>query len=282
MFIVKILHSLLRGTIAKVIRKVVNDDFPGRFACFTGYVAILIGVGLTMLVQSSSIFTSSLTPLVGLGIISLDRMYPLTLGSNIGTTTTGLLAAIVQEDNVEKSLQVALCHLFFNLSGILLFYPLPFMRFPIDMAKFLGNTTAKYRWFALMYLFLMFFIFPALILGLSIAAWYVMAAILIPIVLLVIIIAIIKVLQKKRPQSLPVKLRNWKFLPEWMRSLRPLDNLFKRMCRCSCCLKNQIQEKEQNDSVQEMKKDLEKGHNSMTNSKESDVVISKISQETSM
>ena len=39
---------------------------------------------MTILVQSSSVFTSALTPLVGLGVISIDRMYPLTLGSNIG------------------------------------------------------------------------------------------------------------------------------------------------------------------------------------------------------
>lgn len=39
---------------------------------------------MTILVQSSSIFTSTLTPLAGLGVISLERVYPLTLGSNIG------------------------------------------------------------------------------------------------------------------------------------------------------------------------------------------------------
>lgn len=235
MFIVKLLHSLLKGSIAKVIRKFVNNDFPGCCAYFTGYVAILIGAGLTMLVQSSSIFTSSITPLVGLGIISLDRMYPLTLGSNIGTTTTGLLAAIVQETNMREALQCALCHLFFNLSGIVLFYPIPFMRFPIPMSKFLGMTTAKYRWFAVMYLFLMFFVFPAIILGLSIPGWYVMAAVLIPFILLIIIISIIKVLQAKRPQVLPTKLQNWKFLPEWMRSLKPIDNLFQQIYKCTCC-----------------------------------------------
>ena len=39
---------------------------------------------MTILVQSSSVFTSAITPLVGLGVISLERMFPLTLGSNIG------------------------------------------------------------------------------------------------------------------------------------------------------------------------------------------------------
>lgn len=55
-----------------------------------GYIAILIGCLMTILVQSSSIFTSALTPLAGIGVISIERIYPLTLGSNIGTTTTGI------------------------------------------------------------------------------------------------------------------------------------------------------------------------------------------------
>ena len=62
--IVKILHSMLRGQMAKIIKKTVNADFPGPFKHLTGYLAILVGAGLTMLVQSSSIFTSALTPLM--------------------------------------------------------------------------------------------------------------------------------------------------------------------------------------------------------------------------
>lgn len=229
MFIVKLLHSMLRGSIAKAIRKVVNEDFPGKCSYFTGYLAILIGAGLTMLVQSSSIFTSSITPLVGLGIISLERMYPLTLGSNIGITTTGMLAAIAQDNQLKSSLQVAICHLFFNLTAILFFYPIPFMRFPIDLAKFLGSTTAKYRWFAVMYLIFMFFIFPAIVLGLSFASVIALIVVLVPIVLFIIVVAIIKVLQAKMPDKLPKKLQNWKFLPEWMRSLAPYDRVFRKL-----------------------------------------------------
>ena len=85
---------MLQGRIAKVIKKTLNVDFPGRLAYFTDYIAILIGAAMTILVQSSSVFTSAMTPLVGIGVIELERMYPLTLGSNIGTTATGLLAAM--------------------------------------------------------------------------------------------------------------------------------------------------------------------------------------------
>jgi len=74
---------------------------------------------LTILVQSSSIFTSTLTPLVGLGVITIERVYPFTIGSNIGTTVTGIMAALTAKNGQElrNSLQVALCHTFFNIIG---------------------------------------------------------------------------------------------------------------------------------------------------------------------
>jgi hypothetical protein len=45
---------------------------------------MLVGGVVTFLVQSSSVFTSTLTPMVGSGVLSLERAYELTLGSNIG------------------------------------------------------------------------------------------------------------------------------------------------------------------------------------------------------
>jgi len=46
-------------------------------------------------------------------------MYPFTLGSNIGTTITGIMAALTATTAKElrNSLQIALCHTFFNLFG---------------------------------------------------------------------------------------------------------------------------------------------------------------------
>ena len=45
----------------------------------TGYLAMVVGAGLTILAQSTSVFTSTLTPLAGTGLVTLDRAYPLTL-----------------------------------------------------------------------------------------------------------------------------------------------------------------------------------------------------------
>lgn len=105
--LVNVLQRGLNGMSTRVIYKATNVN---------GLIAMGIGAGITVLVQSSSITTSVLTPLVGVGVIQLEQMFPLTLGANIGTTVTGLLASMVS-DSVD-ALQVALSHLFFNISGI--------------------------------------------------------------------------------------------------------------------------------------------------------------------
>ena len=54
------------------------------------YLAILVGLGITIIVQSSSVTTSALTPLVGIGVLPVYKMLPMTLGANIGTTFTSI------------------------------------------------------------------------------------------------------------------------------------------------------------------------------------------------
>ncbi|XP_013389066.1 sodium-dependent phosphate transport protein 2B [Lingula anatina] len=234
--IVKLLHSVLKGSIARIIKKVLNADFPGKLAFLTGYVALLVGAGMTIAVQSSSIFTSAMTPLVGIGVISIERMYPLTLGANIGTTCTGLIAALASSGSkFESGLQIAFVHLFFNISGILIFYPIPFMRVPIKMAKTLGNTTAKYRWFALFYLITMYFILPLAVFGLSLAGLWVMVGVGGTFLLLFLLIILINVCQRKCSRCLPRKLRTWDWLPLWLHSLQPYDRAISKLLCCKRC-----------------------------------------------
>merc|ERR1712107_193798 len=91
---VKILNSLLGERVRGIIENVIKADIPVRgLGWLTGYLAMVVGAIMTILVQSSSVFTSTLTPLAGAGLVSLERAYPLTLGSNLGTTTTSILAS---------------------------------------------------------------------------------------------------------------------------------------------------------------------------------------------
>jgi sodium-dependent phosphate cotransporter len=67
--------------------------------------------------------------------------------------------------------QVALCHLFFNLFGIAIWYPIPAMRqVPLNMARYLGSMTGKYTWFPLAYVGVVFFIIPGIVYGIALAA----------------------------------------------------------------------------------------------------------------
>ncbi|XP_055364098.1 sodium-dependent phosphate transport protein 2B-like [Betta splendens] len=244
--IVKLLNSMLKGQVAVVIKKVLNTDFPFPFAWVTGYIAILVGAGMTFIVQSSSVFTSAITPLVGIGVISLERAYPLTLGSNIGTTTTAILAAMASPgETLGNSLQIALCHFFFNIMGIMLWYPIPFMRVPIRLARGLGNHTAKYRWFAGLYLILCFLVLPLSVFGLSMAGWQVLVGVGVPVVALVVFVIVINVMQSRCPRFLPGVLRDWEFLPRPLHSMEPWDRVVtssltfccKHCCCCCCCCK---------------------------------------------
>ena len=127
---------------------------------------MLVGALLTIAVQSSSVTTSAITPLVGLGIITVEQMYPITLGANLGTTCTSLLAALVT--GKINALQIALCHLSFNLLGIILLYPIECIRnIPIATAKFMGKIAKHYIYFPIIYLILTFMLLPIIILGTS-------------------------------------------------------------------------------------------------------------------
>lgn len=155
--LVTILQKLLLSSSTRIIYKATNIN---------GYLAIALGCGLTVLVQSSSIVTSALTPLTGVGVLRLEQMFPLTLGANIGTTVTALLASLVSEGT--DSLQVALAHLFFNVIGIAIWYPIPFMRaVPLGLARGLGRGTRLWRGFPFAYILVAFFLVPLIFLGLA-------------------------------------------------------------------------------------------------------------------
>jgi len=163
--IVYSLQTVIKGTAARVLQRVVG---------FNGYFNILVGMGITILVQSSSITTATLTPIAAVGLISLEDMLPLTLGANIGTTLTGILGATVVTSNPVEAWQVALCHLFFNIFGILLWYPIPRIRqIPLNAARFLGRMTTHPKYgkvFPLIYTLVVFFIVPSICYGIAVAA----------------------------------------------------------------------------------------------------------------
>jgi len=133
-----------------------------------GYLAIVVGFGITIIVQSSSVTTSALTPVCALGVIPLHKMLPLTLGANIGTTCTALIASLV--DLKRGGVQIALCHFFFNIVGILIWFPVPFMRqIPLVAAQTLGLYASFYKSVPGLYILVAFVGIPGVVLLVSIA-----------------------------------------------------------------------------------------------------------------
>jgi sodium-dependent phosphate cotransporter len=163
--IVYALQIIIKGGAARVLKKVIG---------FNPYLNMLVGMGITIMVQSSSITTATLTPIAAVGLITLEEMFPLTLGANIGTTLTGIMGATVATSNPGEAMQVALCHLFFNLFGILLWYPVPAMRnVPLNACRFLGRMTAHPKYgqaFPLVYTATVFLIIPGICYGIAAAA----------------------------------------------------------------------------------------------------------------
>ncbi|MFQ6610237.1 MAG: Na/Pi symporter [Fidelibacterota bacterium] len=153
LFMLFLIVKLLRGL---VLSKV--EAFFDKYIFKTALRALFFGAVLTVMVQSSSITTSLVVPLAGAGVLTLRQIFPYTLGANVGTTATAIIAALTL--NV-TALVTAFAHLLFNILGILIIYPVPAIRnIPIVLAEKLSELSGKNKFIPLLYLLVIFIIFP--------------------------------------------------------------------------------------------------------------------------
>ncbi len=155
MAIVSVMRSAMKSRMERLVSKAFENNV---------LIAMIVGVVATVMVQSSSITTSLLVPLAGAGVLSLAQAFPITLGANVGTTVTALLAALAATDeNAAAGLTIALVHLLFNVTGILLIYPVPrIRRIPLDAARKLADVAARSKILAILYVVVLFYGVPAL------------------------------------------------------------------------------------------------------------------------
>ena len=149
--------------ITKNMRSLVADRMERSFNAMLGrgggMVAIILGMLITISVQSSSITTSILIPLAGAGVIKLRNAYPVTLGANVGTTITALLASLAASS--PEALTVALAHTTFNVFGILALYVVPLVRYvPVTAAERMADIAVKRRTLAVAYVAVAFIVMP--------------------------------------------------------------------------------------------------------------------------
>lgn len=144
----------------KVLVESHKADLIDNVLSKNAYGSMLFGIVMTISVQSSSITTSLLVPMAGSGLLNLRTIYPITIGANIGTTATALLAALTGN---MAGLSIALVHLFFNLLGACLFFPVVRMReLPIRCAEALAETIEKTKMIGFGYVGAVFFALPVL------------------------------------------------------------------------------------------------------------------------
>jgi sodium-dependent phosphate cotransporter len=160
----KLLVDLLKAMMSGKAERVLHDTlFRSPIA------AVTAGLVMTVMVQSSSITTSVMIPLVAAGIVTLEQVFPFTVGANIGTTVTALIAAL-STGNL-AAVTVACSHTLFNICGTLIVYvPPPVRQIPLAFARGLGRLTMRNRMYAVGYVLLVFFVLPAILIFAS-ATW---------------------------------------------------------------------------------------------------------------
>ncbi len=124
-----------------------------------GLSAITIGVVMTVMVQSSSITTSVLVPMIAAGVVTLRSAFPITLGANIGTTITAMLASLASES--EEGLVIGLVHFFFNTLAVGFFYSIPALRkIPLMLAERLAALAEVRKSIVVVYVVGAFIVVP--------------------------------------------------------------------------------------------------------------------------
>jgi sodium-dependent phosphate cotransporter len=148
-FLVKMLRSLMAQRTEIVFYNVLGK---GGIRC------MLLGAVITAIIQSSSVTTSILVPLLAAGIITIEMAFPVTLGADLGTTITALLASLA--GGIEGTI-VAFAHVAFNVTGVIMIYPIKRIRaIPISLAKWIGEKGAQHRLYAILYIVIIFFLIP--------------------------------------------------------------------------------------------------------------------------
>jgi sodium-dependent phosphate cotransporter len=145
----RIIYRSMIGPSKEHFKKII---FNNQFSAF-GW-----GTLLTATVQSSSLTTPLIVPLVATSKISLRKAFPFVIGANIGTTVTALIAAFF---NSEAAISIAVVHFLFNFTGVILFMPFTALRnIPVSIALKFGALTMRNRLYGFLYIVFTFFILP--------------------------------------------------------------------------------------------------------------------------
>ncbi|MAE45350.1 MAG: sodium dependent phosphate transporter [Planctomycetes bacterium] len=149
-YVTRNMRVLITGPLERALNRVLGKS---------GLLGILVGTLMTIAVQSSSITTSLLVPMCAAGVLSLRNAFPIMMGANIGTTVTALLASLAADN--QNGLTIALVHTLFNLIGVCIFFPIPFVRrIPVRLARTLAIRAQRNVLWVLFYVVGVFVLLP--------------------------------------------------------------------------------------------------------------------------
>ncbi len=152
-FITRNMRRLVAGGVQKAMNRLI-----GRGG---GALGILVGIAVTIAVQSSSITTSILVPLVAAGVLTLRSAYPITVGANIGTTITALIASLAVL--LPAGLTIALVHTLFNLTAMAVIFPVERIRnLPVRGAERMSALATRNHTLVAVYVLGLFIVIPLL------------------------------------------------------------------------------------------------------------------------
>ena len=159
---ITLISRVLRRLMVGRVERVVHDSL--RRGPMAGIAA---GTAITVVVQSSSTTTSLIVPLAGAGLFGLAQVYPFTLGANIGTCVTALLAATaITGVQALPALQIALVQLLYNVLGVIVVYGVPWLRrVPVAAAERLSAAVSRRKAMGLFYVLVVFFGIPGILLA---------------------------------------------------------------------------------------------------------------------
>jgi len=127
--------------------------------------SFLLGLGLTVLVGSSSVTTSFAVPFLATGMVGLEEVYPYVMGTALGTTIDpsqmyGYLAGGM------IGMMLGLTHVLLNVFGVIVWLLLPLKKVPIALAKKMGVFIASHRrsyLYLIGYVLLIFYFVPLVV-----------------------------------------------------------------------------------------------------------------------
>ena len=152
----QVLHAVMTGRAEQIFRAAIGKNSA---------LALLSGLVVTLIVQSSTLTTVLIVPLAGAGIMTLAQVYPFTLGANIGTPITALMSATAITGEYQVvALQIAFVHLLYNGLAVILFALIPpLWRLPIQAAQALANGATRSRLVVPAYILGVFFVVPGIV-----------------------------------------------------------------------------------------------------------------------